>query len=193
MKRSMKLSTLVLVPALALTLASPVRADPPEVIEADIFTIFQDLDHGLYVLWNISRDDFCTWLAEGFEGPAPVGELVTARLVATGKGALVGTFHATGAIELWQFDEDADFVSGPCHDIDDQTAPAFTGTATVTANDNDLDVSLTRVNAFGEQGQATLQAVDGSTWHYSWVRRAQIDRDGEVRNLFTRTNLHPIP
>jgi hypothetical protein len=172
-------------------LASPVRADPPEVFEAEIFDVFPDVHHGVVVFWNVTRADACVWGQGGFEGSPPVIELVTAHVVETGKGALVGTFHATRAIELWQLDDDAD-LSGRCQNTDDQSGPLLSGTATVSANDNDLDVSGTRVNAFGDRGQGTLQGTDGSRWHYSWTFRAEIDRDGEFRVVVFRSNLRQI-
>jgi hypothetical protein len=191
MKRHKRWTMLVTTSALVLAMAVPATADPPEVFEADIFSVFLDLENELVGFWNITRDDLCDWEGGGFQGPAPVGELVTAQVVETGKGALVGSFHATRSLELWQLDEDAD-LTGACEDTDDQTGPLLTGTATVTSNDNDIDVSGTRINSFGERGQGTVEGTDGSKWRYSWTVRLQIDRDFEFRVVTEQTNLKQI-
>lgn len=193
MKRFRGWTMLVTVFALVLAMAVPATADPPERHEVDIFSVFLDLENELVGFWNITRDDLCAWVAGGFQGPPPVGELIAAQEVATGqeKEARVGSFHATRSLELWQLDENAD-LSGPCEDTDEQTGALLTGTATVTGNDNDLDVSGTRVNSFGERGQGTVEDNDGSKWRYSWTVRLQIDREFEFRVVTEQTNLKQI-
>ena len=164
-----------------LTLAvTPASAAPPVREEADFFVITLDLEHELVVFWNISRDDFCEWEASEFEGPAPVQQLIPAQFVETGQGALVGVGGGVSTLELWALDEGAD-LSGPCQDTDAQAGPWAVGTANWTINDNDIEVSGTRTNSFGERGRGTVVDAAGNTWHYSWHIRLVADRAGEFR------------
>ena len=61
--------------------------------------------------------------------------------------------------------------------------PIATGTVRVVLNDNDVDVSLTRTNAFGHTATGTLQRADGTTCHFSAMFRALITKEGEFRLL----------
>lgn len=163
----------------ALAVVAPVHADPPERTDEPIFGVFPDSEHGFAVFWNITRDDFCTWAAGGFEGPPPVVELVPATNLETGKGAVVASYKATRPIELWSLDSDVPPLTDPCSDTDEQSQAWATGTAHVVYTDNDRFVSLTRMNSFGDRGQGTVQDAGGDAWHYSWAFRAQVDQDGE--------------
>lgn len=172
-----------LIASLALTLTAalaPVSASPPEEFEEPIFISFPDLTHGVAVFWNVTRDDLCDWIDGGFAGPPPAIQPVTVRFNEVRSGAVVASFRATRHLELWQLDEDAD-LTGPCEDTDDSTGPWATGSAHVAANDNDLFVSGTRTNAFGERGQGSVVDANGTTYHYGWTFRALIDRSGEFR------------
>lgn len=174
--------------ALLLLVAMPAQADPPENIEEPIFFIVPDTTYDMAVFWNITRADFCAWEAGGFPGPPPIEEPIDIRFKETGKGAMVASFQATRALELWHLDTDAD-LSGPCRDTDDQIGPAALGVARVEGNDNDVFVSGTRMNAFGDRGQGRLKADDGATWHYSWVFHAQVDQENAERVVIDRSNL----
>jgi hypothetical protein len=191
----MRVGTL-LVAALAVVamgLAAPTAAAPPEQVELDdFFPLFADLDHGVGVFVNIARDDLCAWEEGGFVGPPPVDQTVSAKLHETGKGAVVASVRADLSIELWRFDPDVPPLVGPCADTDAQTAPWATGTARVEANDNDFDLSLTRVNSFGVRGQGTVVDATGVTWHLSWTTRYQITKDDEFIVRIERFNLHEI-
>lgn len=174
------LLVLALLSMLIMLAASPASAAPPEREEVDAFTIVLDPEHELVVFWNISRDDFCAWEATDFEGPAPVERLIPASFVETGKGVLVMLAKGVSTLELWALDEDAD-LSGPCQDTDAQEGPWAVGTARWTRNDNDLDVSGTRTNAFGERIRGTVVDGAGTRWHFSGHVRLVINRDGEFR------------
>ena len=188
-RRTRKPFLLLALLSVLLTLAvTPVSAAPPVREDVDFFTITLDPEHELVVFWNISRDDFCEWEASDFEGPAPVQQLIPAQFVETGKGALVGVGSGMSTLELWALDEGAD-LSGPCQDTDSQTAPWAVGTAWWTLNDNDLDVSGTRINAFGERGIGTVVDAAGNTRHYSWHFRLVIDRHDELRVVSEQYNL----
>jgi hypothetical protein len=167
--------------SMLLTLAvAPTSAAPPAREEADFFTITLDLEHEQVIFWNISRDDYCAWEASDFEGPAPVQRLIPVSTVETGKGAVVLMGNGVSTLELWRLDEGAD-LSGPCQDTDAQEGPWAVGTARWTINDNDVEVSGTRTNAFGERGRGSVVDAAGNTWHVSWHVRLIIDRDGEFR------------
>lgn len=179
-----------IVALLLMASAVPAHAEPPEVVEHPFFQlfIFPDTTYDLAVFWNITRNDYCDWAADGFPGPPPIQKPVEVMLKETGKGAVVASFQATRILELWHLDADAD-LSGPCEDTDDQVGPAAVGTAQVGVNDNDLFVSGTRTNSFGFRGQGRLVGEDGSRWNYSVTFRARIDRQGSFSAMVDRTNL----
>lgn len=174
---------------LLLTIAVvPAQADPPEQSEEPIMTLFLDDENHMAVFWNVTRDDFCAWEAGGFDGPPPVQELVPAAAHETGQGAVVGTWRATRHLELWDVSEVAE-PSGPCEDTAGLSGPWATGYGASAGNDNDLDVSGTRTNSFGDHVQGTVQDGDGGQWHYSSHFRAHIDRDFEFTVKTVNTNL----
>ncbi len=182
---------LALLAAAALTVsiaALPVQAGPPETFDVPIIELFADVENGKAVFWNVTRDDFCDWAAGGFVGDAPAIELVPATINETGKGAIVASYNETRPLELWDFDDPDDLVN-PCVDTDEQAGPWATGDAHIKAHDNDLDVSLTRMNAFGGNGTGTVYDADGDAWHYSWIFLAQINQDDEFRLVADDSNL----
>lgn len=186
-----RFSALVAMVMLVLTSAVlPASANPPERFDETLFNIFPDEKYGLVVFWNITRDDFCDWADDDFMGAPPVIQLVPVQVVETGPGALVASSTATRPLELWVLDEDAD-LSGPCADTDDQLGPWATGSARVTGNDNDLDVSGTRVNSFGDRSQGTVVDGEGGSWHYSYRFRAHcvVDCDEGFSLILFNTNL----
>jgi hypothetical protein len=163
---------------LTAAVASPAAAAPPNRIEVDVFTIALDLEHELVMFWNISRDDFCAWEASDFDGPPPVTTLIPAHEHVARDAIVMVNWGGTSSLELWRLDEGAD-LTGPCQDTDDQSGPWATGTGHQTGHDNDVDVSLTRTNAFGEQLSGTVVDVDGNTWRFNAHFQARIDRNGE--------------
>lgn len=170
--------------------AAPASAAPPQQVEDPFIFLFADEENGLALFVNITRESFCEWEAGGFVGPPPVEELISAQFNETGKGAIVLSIQqADVSIELWRLDQDVPPFVGACEDTDEQVEPWATGTARIEANDNDLDVSLTRTNSFGNRGQATVYDANGDAWHYSWSLRALITRDGEFRVAAENFNL----
>ena len=102
-----------------------------------------------------------------FEPPRPDGidSFVVMQKV-TGKGAIVDSARGSNVhIELWRQGEEPPGV-GPCTDTMGVTEPFATGTGMARANDNDLEGSGTRGNAFGNHVVATLSTADGSPFHY---------------------------
>jgi hypothetical protein len=49
----------------------------------------------------------------------------------------------------------------------------------VKGHDNDVDVSLTRTNAFGDHLNGSVVDVDGNSWRFMSHFVARIDRSGE--------------
>jgi len=178
---------------LTLGLTAQTSAAPPEQVELDDFApLFADVDDGLGLFVNITRDDYCAWVDGGFIGPPPVDKTISVQLNETGKGAVVASFQGELSIELWRFDPDVPPLVDPCVDTDAQSGPWATGTAHVQANDNDFDGSRTRTNSFGVRGQGTVEDASGGTWHFSWANRLQITKDDEFRERAANFNLHPI-
>lgn len=175
-KRSL---TGVAVLALVLALAAPASADPPERFEDAIFSTAADVEHGLAVFVNITRDDLCEWVAGGADGPPPVDRLVPVQITRTGQGALVRSYRSEATVELYRVDDDVPPFENPCDDTDAQAGPWATGTGSFWGTDNDLAASGTRANSFGGTLQARVHAVDGGTWRYTSTARLQNTRDGE--------------
>jgi hypothetical protein len=174
-RRATRVAVLALLTA---AVASPAAAAPANRIEVDVFSTILDLEHELVVFWNISRDDFCAWEATDFDGPAPVTMLIPAHEHEVRGELLMVNWGGVSSLELWNLDEGAD-LSGPCQDTDAQAGPWATGTAHQRGHDNDIDVSLTRTNAFGENLTGTVVDGDGNTWQYMSRFMARIDRNDE--------------
>lgn len=168
-------------------MVAPATAGPEQRavdrFEEHWFDAFPDEERGLVVLINVTREVVCTaeqiafemafiaWLEAGEVGPPPAPpaeplegiEPATVQVVETGQGALVYSLQVRDVpMELWVLDEDAQLV-GPCTDTDQSEEPFAAGTASFRINDNDLDSSGTRGNAFGDRLHATLTTADGST------------------------------
>jgi hypothetical protein len=109
-RRASRVAALAL---LAVAVASPAAAAPPNRIEVDVFTIALDLEHELVMFWTISRDDYCAWEASDFDGPATVTMLVPAHEHVVRDDILMVNWGGTSSLELWRLDEGAD-LSGPC-------------------------------------------------------------------------------
>jgi hypothetical protein len=197
---------------LAATVALPaVAADHREQVR---FTpSFPDLVNELAVFINTDRATYCTtevvafeedlvdWINGGFQGPPPAEpafpegfDTITVQQKETGKGAIVALAKGSGlVIELWELDAEADrpFV-GPCLDTDDKLNRVARGTTTFRGNDNDLEGSGTRGNAFGDQGNANVSA-NGDRYRYSWKfhlnDRCYAPEDGPPACLIDRAKL----
>jgi len=180
--------SILIVLLLVLAVQAPASAEPPERTEAPWINVFVDDEHQLVVFWNITRADYCAWAESGFTGTPPVDRLIPTQFIETANGAVVVKFSATSTLELWALDADADF-SGPCADTDDSSVPWAVGSAHVTANDNDLFVSGSRTNSFGDRGRGTVWDASGAGWRYSWTFRTLTDRDFESRAVVDRSTL----
>ncbi|MBA2632120.1 MAG: hypothetical protein H0U86_03845, partial [Chloroflexi bacterium] len=191
-------ATVLVAAGLLATLAvAPVSAAAPERVDEPIFLVFPDFDNGLVVFWNTTREAFCAWEENDFEGDSPALELVTATYNETSRGPVIFRWAAMGHLELWTLDDDAD-GSGACPDTDGSSELWATGTARVAVNDNDLDhdasveAGLRRTNAFGDRGHGTVWDAHGGTWQYGWIFHALRDNEGGTRVPVERSFLHPI-
>ena len=182
--------------ALTISAAGAASAGPPERFEDPGFNnIFPDVDNQLVVFWNITRDDYCAWEADGFPGDPPIDAPVPVQIVTTPTGALVYRWNAVRHFELWTMNEDAP-LTGPCEDTDDSTEPWATGAARYMGNDNDLfhdesvDAGLYRTNTFGDRGLAMVVDGDGQWWAYNWSFRAVYDKNLDFRPVVDFHRLH---
>lgn len=158
--------------------ASGTSAGPPEEqVWDDYIVLFPDLNINKSVFINITARDFCDWLAGPPTGPPPAIDLVTARGVSTGQGAIVGKIDAEDLyIEIWDFDENPSPLVGPCEDIQQQlddpdAEPWATGTADFKAKTNDAFGSGTRGISFGDRTTAHVTDQDGNSYRYRNVFR----------------------
>lgn len=161
--------------ALAFTIASPASATPG-TFEEPIFSIVPDVSNELVAFWNITRDAYCGWEADGFAGPPPVTESVSGQFVALPRGAVVGRFAATRHLELWRLDADAT-LAGPCEDTDGSVAPWAVGSARVSSTNNDVFhwesvEAISRAQSLGEIGVGGVMDVHGESHRYAWGFRA---------------------
>lgn len=174
--------------ALSLMLALPAAAAPPETIEERFTIIFPDVERELVIFVNTTREDYCTadvvdwelaviqWIIGGEVGPFPDdppsgfpegNDPIVSRVKETGQGALIA--HRKGVdmnAEIWPMIDDAPLV-GPCTDTDPSDTQ-LVGTADWSANDNDVDVSGTRGNSFGDRGTIKGRDASGKPFKYSW-------------------------
>lgn len=160
----------------------------PEKFEMHLIALFPDFQNNLVVFVNTTREDVCTeamtafeyelaeWFDDGMVGdppdevegpegidPVPVQE-VTVR-----SGAVIVKGDATDVhFELWELDAPEDQTNvGPCTDSDDAMTFVAAGPGTWRVRDNDLDVSETRGNAFGDYGSAIVEDSAGQLYRYT--------------------------
>jgi hypothetical protein len=176
---------LLLGAVMAASLAAPVAAAGPERIKESFPIMFPDFDRGLAIFINTTREAQCTPEAiaaeeaflEWLEGPmneppppeapyVPGIKDITIQEKVTGKGALVSHMKGSGLLaEIWPMVDDPPGV-GPCLDTSASSTP-WVGTARVQGNDNDVFVSETRGNSWGDSGRATVFR-NGKKAVYSW-------------------------
>lgn len=187
-----RLFTLGAAVALVLTGAfvSAAQSAAPEKLELPLITVFPDYENDVVVFVNTTREDYCTsevaaaeeaffaWLDGGMVGPPPPEAeqpeglmSVSLQLVTVRSGATVLKGDARGVhFELWELDDPADQTGvGPCTDTDDAAAFFASGAGTYRVRDNDVDVSGTRGNAFGDRGSAVVTDESGQRYRYTVV------------------------
>jgi hypothetical protein len=188
-ERRTRTGAVLLAAALTFSWAAPAVAAPPERFEEVVVDAFPDLENGLAVFVNTTRQALCDWVDSGAVGSPPGLVPISIQIKETQKGAVVVSGRGVVPIEVWRLDENVPPLIGACEDTDEQAGPLATGTARIGFTDNDADVSLTRTNSFGGRLQATLTDAEGNTWRYIHSYRFQIDRDGEFQVRAENYNL----
>ena len=108
--------TVLLAMALMIPWATPAVAAPPERIEMAVIDAFPDLENGLAVFVNTTRNDLCDWVEGGAVGPPPGEVPISIQIKETGNGAVVMSGRGVVPIELWRLDEDVPPLIGACED-----------------------------------------------------------------------------
>jgi hypothetical protein len=209
-----RITSLLAAATLAVVVAVPASAGPPDRFEDPFTATFPDLQNELVVFVNTDRETTCTadvvawevaflaWIEGGEVGdPPPLPEFpagldpIAIQAHETGQGAIVYLAKGSGlTIELWEMDADAPLI-GPCTDTDGAMHRVAWGTAEFQANDNDLFGSDTRGNAFGHRGQAALTDDAGNAYRYAWLfhlnSRCYAPEDGPPTCLLEFATLQP--
>jgi hypothetical protein len=180
--------TLILLMALALLVvgvssSASAASGPPDRHEETFPILFPDFENGYVVFINTTRELVCTdgqiafeeWILGGEVGPPPgpgfqfAGiDPIAIQEIMVGDGVMVGLAKGSNLhTELWELDDPADLGVGPCTDTDDKMEMFADGTSRYQGNDNDLFVSDTRGNAFGDRGVASLTGADGESYTYT--------------------------
>lgn len=207
---------------LAVAIVAPMTAAAPDRYEERLTILFPDEDRGLIIFVNTTRDDYCTpavvaweedviqwsidfdeWVDGGEVGPEPEfppdpasgfaegNDPIRIQEKVTGQGALVWHMNAKGLdAEIWPMVDDPFFV-GPC--TDSRANGGLVGTAQVQGNDNDVFVSGTRGNSWGDRGTIMARDADGEPHKYSWRfhtnDRCYVPEDGPPRCLIEQSSL----
>lgn len=191
MKHRAKLGLLALPLTLALALGvggtTPAGATPPQAHEVWDGVIVPDWDNGLAVFVNLTRDDFCDWLAAGAPGEPP---LIT---------SLIDWHHETGPdreltgvvgqgtlpIELWRLDDGP--LGGPCDSTDESTEPFAVGEAYAQWN---VMRAAAEPDIFRARG--TVVDADGTEYRYHVRAMGTIDAQGVLRMIDRSGLLVPL-
>ena len=210
--------SVVLTLGLAGAAASPASAAPPDKFQIPLTIQFPDFERGYVGFLNTTRAESCTqavvafeedllqffidleaWESGGMQGPPPefpdepefpAGQKpVSIQEKVTGKGAIVGHARGSGLVaELWPMVGNPPGV-GPCTDSDGAATP-WTGTGSFRGNDNDLEFSETRGNAFGERISMRLSRNGDRARYQSRFHlndRCYMPEDGPPRCLIEST------
>ena len=178
----LRLALITFVAGFSLAAATPAAAAPPQdppgpvVRFTDAFAVaFQDPADQLVALGGPPPELGCFGL--GFEDN--LGEFQIVEL-------------PSGPVKLLARDDDmpiflyaASSIDELCEAVEGGTIPEpiATGTVRVVGNDNDLDVSLTRANAFGFTATGTLERADGTTCRFAATFRGLITQSDEFQVL----------
>ena len=178
--RAMILATSVVVFAAA----GPAWAGPPiDVLDTTFIPGIYDPVDGLAIYWNTTRDDVCTWLAGGGQGPQPALVPIKWFVNPTPAGPLKITWGGTSRLELWAVASGSNLQAGdfvPCDSTSGGTAWAI-GSADIHATDDDFFVSGTRTDSFGYRGIGSARDATDTAWRDEFHFRATIDRQGAFR------------
>lgn len=168
---------------------SSASADPPaesgivERFQAQHgFAIIEVPDDGVWILANFdSLDDFC-------EGPNPA-KPVSVQLVHLPNGVIVFR-NNVGVVPIVVVPMESD---DPFADACDNGEAIAWGSWDVRVNDNDIDVSGTRANVFGEHSNGSAVDSDGNHYKVHSHIKLQISKDGEFRVLSEGASFRQLP
>jgi hypothetical protein len=161
----------------ALLIAQVAIAGPPassgaveRFIDVAGAAYFDEAD-GLIALGGPPPEEGCFGL--GFDDPADF------MLVQTAAGP-IKVLVKQGATPVFVYDLT---LGHPCEIIEGggTPVPLFVGTMSTIANDNDRDVSLTRVNSFGASSTGWVSDADGNACRFSAHVRLLITRNDEFK------------
>ncbi len=195
MRRAM---SLIGAAALLLALSVPTAAAPPTKFAENFTILFPDVERGLVIFINTTRDEYCTpavvayeeaviqwiidwdaWFEGGQVGPEPPFPDVPAGGFPEGNDPILTQIKETGQGALVRHQRARGLVAEIWPMIENpplvgpctDTDPGDTplvGMAQYQGNDNDLFGSGTRGNAFGDRGTITGRDADGEPFRYSW-------------------------
>ena len=136
------------------------------------FSYIDETD-GLIALGGPPPEEGC--FGEGFDDTAEFME------VQTPAGPIVAVAHQA-ELDVFVYDLT---LGHPCDILEagGTPIPLYTGTMRTVANDNDLEVSLTRTNSFGARSTGWVEDAEGNRCRFSAHVRLQITRDEQFRVL----------
>ncbi len=169
---------LALVAVLAIGSAAPASAQKERFEEPEWGLIWHDPDLHLAQFFNVTRDGFCAWEENDFEGPFPAVQPVILQETVNSRN---WTFKARVQvpIELWSTPPEGGV--GVCEDTASQPGPWATGTARVnltyreTGNGWFYDDSFT----------ATVTDSEGAPWIYKGSYRESCTWERECTFIVT--------
>lgn len=172
----------------------PAAADPPDssgnvVRESidDFAILFPDFDHGYWVFINVTRADFCGWIAGGFEGPFPALDEASFQGVSSADAFSVRIDIRDAQIFLHDL-----IFPDPCFGSAEDAS--LWGTVHTTLNDNDGPNEGKRANAFGDRSRGTLEDADGNLYHWNshikFVFPPDVNRDDDPDPFDFVTSAH---
>lgn len=149
--------------------------------------IAPDLDNGLVVFVNLTRNDFCPWLAGGAVG-IRLGSLVDWHIETGRDQDFVGIVgQGTLPLELSRLDDDAE-LTGACTDTDQSTEPFAVGEAEVMMN-----VMTQGAETDVMRGRGTVVDAAGNEYRYHFTGMSGVDGQDVLRRVDDFGLLVPLP
>lgn len=158
----------------------PDNVGPQDPVPFDIGFVMPDLEHEVFIFWNVRRSQVCP---PPLPRPHPSIEKGDVIDIYTGSGAVLTKFREQRPIELWKIDGTGDNLCAVTDAHEGPWASAERYTGSFFSNDSG-DVfqsgSTQRTAAFGSKGNGTVYETDGgAAWHYSWVIRNLVHGDAD--------------
>ena len=170
-------SLVVIVLVAVLLIAAPASANPPErTVGAGIGEFF-DESTGTFILANITGEAWCEWALGGFNGEPSVNTLTEAMAVETRPGATHFRFGAMWSLEAFRYPTEPQSLEEECAMIE-SLGPWATGVMHVSSVDSDVFATGMGTASFGASTNGSLTDIEGETYQFHRVFRAQI-RDGD--------------